>query len=185
VILEGLADRVLAVLAMLVAIRPLLRGSLGERSHISVKRALVLLWGGLTSLVAVVGLLALRTQVLHEDFFLPTWMGGSLAFFGGMLGVSTLMARRGSVGLTEDHAIRYATQAAAMSIYLATPIGALLLLGLTRTARSVLPWTVSQHRWLRLSEGLALLALCLVPREPTLGGLRALATGLTEALGGA
>lgn len=176
---EGLADRMLAVIAMLVAIRPLLRGSLGERSHISVKRAVVLLWGGLTALVGVVGLLALRTQLLGEPFYLPTWMGGCLAFFGGMLGVSTLMARRNSSGgLTEDHAIRYATQAAAMSIYVATPIGALLLLGVTRTARSAMPWTVSQHRWLRLAEGLLLLGLCLVPREPTLGGLRALATGL-------
>lgn len=175
---EGLADRVLAVLAMLISIRPLLRGSFGARSHVSIKRAVVLIWGGMAALVGAVGLLALRTQVLGEAFFLPTWMGGSLAFFGGMLGVSTLMARRGSDGLTEDHAIRYATQAAAMSIYVAVPVGALLILGVTRTARAVFPWTVSERRWWRVAEGVVLLLLCAVPREPTLGGLRALATGL-------
>jgi hypothetical protein len=178
VIWEGLTDRLLAVMAMLVAIRPLLRGSFGARSHISAKRAVVLLWGGLAALVGAVGILALRTQVLGEPFYLPTWMGGCLAFTGGMLGVSTLMARRGAGGLTEDHAIRYATQAAAMSIYVATPTGALLLLGVTRTARALLPWTTSEHRWWRLTEGLALLALCLVPRESTLGGLRSVATAL-------
>jgi hypothetical protein len=168
----GLVDRGLAVLAMLVSIRPLLRGALGGRSHVSWKRGVVLVGAGLAALVGVVGLLALRARLLDDPFFLPTWFGGTLAWFGGMLGVAMLIASRPPEGLSEDTAIRYATQAAAMCLYVAAPQLTLVLLGLTRLLRASLPWTVSERRWLRLVEGLALLALSAVPREPTLGGLR-------------
>ena len=38
--------------------------------------------------------------------------------------------------------------------------------------RAVMPWTVTQQRWLHVAEGLALLALIFVSRDETLGGLR-------------
>jgi hypothetical protein len=171
-LLHGLVDRVLAVTAMLVSIRPLLRGTLGSRSHISWKRAVVLLCGGVSALVAVVGLLAVRAKFLGGPFYLPTELGSALAFFGGMLAVSTLIAGRGENGLTEDAAIRYATQAAAMVLYVAAPHAALALLGATLLLRALVPWTVGQRRWLAVLQGLALLLLIAVPRDPLLGGLR-------------
>jgi hypothetical protein len=168
----GLVDRLLAVAAMLTAIRPLLHGSVGPRSHVSWKRCLVLLAGGLAALLGVVGLLLVWALLLGRTLYAPTWLGGTLAAFGGMLGVATLIVRRGADGLTEDAAIRYATQAAAMCLYLAAPHLALLGLGLTRTLRALLPWTVTQHRWLHVAEGLVLISLIFVPRDETLGGLR-------------
>jgi hypothetical protein len=175
---SGIVDRVLAVAAMLVSIPPLLRGSLGSRSHLSWKRCVVLLAGGASALVGVVGLLALRHVIFSEAFYLPSWLGGTLAFFGGMLGVSTLIAGRGPSGLTEDMALRYATQAVAMVLYVAAPGPALLALGGTRLLRGALPWSPVRHRHWRLLEGTALLLLCFVPREPSLGGLRVLAEEL-------
>jgi hypothetical protein len=174
----GLVDRALAVLAMLVSIRPLLRGSLGSRSHLSWRRCLVLLAGGASALVGAVGLLALRHVLFGEAFFLPSWLGGTLAFFGGMLAVSTLIAGRGPTGLTEDMAIRYATQAVAMVLYVAAPRPALVLLGFTRLVRGVVPWSLGQHRHWRLLEGTVLLLLCLPARDASLGGLRVLAEEL-------
>ncbi|HTE06197.1 MAG TPA: hypothetical protein VK824_08375 [Planctomycetota bacterium] len=175
---SGIIDRVLAVVAMLVAIRPLLAGSLGSRSHLSWKRSVVLLFGGGSALVGAVGLLALRNVLFGEHFYLPSWLGGTLAFFGGMLGVSTLIAGRGPNGLSEDSALRSATQAVAMVLYVAAPRPTLALLGLTRLLRSALPWTVSEKRGWRVVEGLVLLALCLIPRDESLGGLRVLAREL-------
>jgi hypothetical protein len=168
----GIVDRMLAVLAMLVSIRPLLAGSFGSRSHLSWKRAVVLLFGGASALVGAVGLLALRNVLFAEPFYLPSPLGGTLASFGGMLGVSTLIAGRGRNGLSEDSALRSATQAVAMVLYVAAPTPALALLGLTRLLRSALPWTISERRGWRTLEGLALLALCFVPRDASLGGLR-------------
>ncbi len=174
----GLVDRGLAVLAMLASIRPLLAGSLGSRSHLSWKRSIVLLCGGASALVGAVGLLALRHVLFAEDFYLPSLLGGTLAFFGGMLGVSTLIAGRGPSGLSEDSALRSATQAVAMVLYVAAPRPALALLGATRLLRSALPWTTSERRGWRIVEGLALIALCFVPRDASLGGLRILAPDL-------
>lgn len=178
----GIVDRALAVLAMLVSIRPLLAGSLGNRSHLSWKRSVVLLFGGGSALVGAVGLLALRNVLFAEPFYLPSLLGGTLAFFGGMLGVSTLIAGRGPTGLSEDSALRSATQAVAMVLYVAAPRPALALLGATRLLRSALPWTVSERRGWRIVEGLALLALCFVPRDASLGGLRVLAKELLAAV---
>jgi hypothetical protein len=169
----GLVDRVLAAAAMLVAIRPLMRGALGSRSHLSWKRCVVLAGGGTTALLGVVGLLVVRAHFLDEPQFLPTLLGTALTFTGGMLGVSTLMAGRGPKGLSEDAAIRYVTQAAAMFLYLAAPRATLALLGLTRLLRATAPWSVAgPPRWAPIIEGLALLALVAVPRDETLGGLR-------------
>ena len=171
--MTGLVDRVLAAAAMLVAIRPLMRGALGSRSHLSWKRCVVLAGGGTTALLGVVGLLVVRARFLDEPQFLPTLLGTALTFTGGMLGVSTLMAGRGPRGLSEDAAIRYVTQAAAMFLYLAAPRATLALLGLTRLLRATAPWSVAaQPRWAPVIEGLALLALVAVPRDETLGGLR-------------
>ncbi|MHC5209394.1 MAG: hypothetical protein ACYTG2_01590 [Planctomycetota bacterium] len=174
----GLVDRLLAVAAMLTAIRPLLHGSVGPRSHVSWKRCLVLLAGGVSALLGVVGLLLVWALLLDRPLYAPSWFGGTLAVFGGMLGVATLIVRRGPDGLSEDAAIRYATQAVAMCLYLAAPRVALLGLGLTRALRAVLPWTVTEHRWVRLAEGVILIALILVARDATLGGLRFQVQGL-------
>ncbi|RKY22001.1 MAG: hypothetical protein DRQ55_02320 [Planctomycetota bacterium] len=165
-------DKLIAVLAMLVAIGPLMRGSLGARSHLSWRRSLFLAAGAVLACVGVVGLLALRAQFLGEPFFLPTWLGASLAGVGGMLGVSTVLAGRGPEGLSEAGALRLATQAAAMVLYVASPAGALGLLGATRLLRACLPFTLVRTRWLGVVEGVVLLALCLVPRDELLGGLR-------------
>jgi 2-iminobutanoate/2-iminopropanoate deaminase len=168
-------DRVIAVVAMLISLRRLVQGVLGTRSHVSWRRVVVLVAGGCASVLGCVGLLALRSQVFEEPFFLPHWLGTTLTFFGGLLGASALLAGRAPQGLTEDAAIRSATQAAAMSIYVAAPVITLALLGITRIARATLPWTDAQGRWLRVLEGTLLIGLCFVAREPTLGGLRFLA----------
>ena len=120
---RGLPDRVLAVAAMLVSIRPLLRGTLGARSHLSWKRAVVLLAGGTLAWVGAVGLLAVKAKLLGGPFYVTTWLGGTLAFFGGALGVATLLAGRGPDGMTEESAIDWATQAAAMGKRFATDVG--------------------------------------------------------------
>jgi hypothetical protein len=170
---SGLADRVLAVLAMLTAIRPLLRGTLGSRSHLSWKRGVVLVAGGTLALVGAVGLLAVKAKLLGGPFYVTTWMGGTLAFFGGALGVATLLAGRGPAGMTEGAAIDWATQAAAMSVYVAAPQPVLALLALTRLVRAVPPSLPSRRRTVLLVTGLLLAALALLPRtDPTLGGLR-------------
>ncbi len=173
-----LVDRLLAVTAMLLSVRPLLRGALGSRSHLSWKRALVLGVGAAGALVALVGLLALRSRVLGEPFYLPSWSGGALAAFGGMLGLATVMSGRGPNGMSEDDAIRHATLAIAMVLYVAAPRPALVLLGVTRVLRAALPFTTSRRRGWRLVEGLVLTALCLVPRDETLGGLKLAAGAL-------
>ncbi|MCB9897219.1 MAG: hypothetical protein H6825_04365 [Planctomycetes bacterium] len=170
-----MVDRLIAVTAMLLSLRRLLRGVLGSRSHVSWRRLLALLGGGCVAVLVCVGLLALRSLLLDETFFLPRWLGFTLTFFGGMLGVSAILAGRAPNGMTEDAAIRTATQAVAMSIYVAAPLFTLGFLGVTSTARALLPWTAAQGRWLRVAEGLLLLALCFVERDPTLGGLRAVA----------
>ena len=177
---EGLVDRVLAVAAMLAAIPPLLRGSLGSRSHLSWKRALALVVGGLTALAGAFGLLLIHATVLGGPLYLPTWTGGTLAFLGGGLGVATLIAGRGPAGLSEEAAIRYAALAVGMTLYVATPRAALVLLGSTRLLRGLLPVEPPRRRWWRVVEGAALMLLCLVPREATLGGLRVASAILGE-----
>ena len=170
---SGLADRTLAVLAMLLAIRPLLRGVLGTRSHLSWKRAAVLLAGGTLAWVGAVGLLAVKAKLLGGPFYVTTWTGGLLALFGGALGVATLLAGRGPSGMTEEAAIDWATQAAAMSVYVAAPQPVLALLALTRLVRALPPSLSSRRRTLLLVTGLVLAGLAVLPRtDPTLGGLR-------------
>jgi len=170
---SGLVDRVLAVLAMLIAIRPLLRGVLGSRSHLSWKRGVVLLAGGTLAWVGAVGLLAVKAKLLGGPFFVTTWMGGTLAFFGGALGVATLLAGRGPTGMTEEAAIDWATQAAAMSVYVAAPQPVLALLALSRLVRALPPSLSPRRRMVLLVTGLLLAALAVLPRtDPTLGGLR-------------
>lgn len=165
-------DALLAVVAMLTALRPLLRGALGSDGGLSWRRALVLAGGGLASLMAVVGLAALEHHFLGRAFWLPTWLGGSLAWFGGMLGTSTLLSPRGPKGLDESGALRVATQSLSMTFYIVEPLVSLGFLGATRLLRACLPWTIVRRRWLGIAEGLVLLALCLLPRDETLGGLR-------------
>ena len=173
--MDAPVDALLAVVAMLVSIRPLMRGALGSRSHVSWRRGGFLVAGGLSAWIGVVGLLALRAQFLGEAFYLPTWLGGTLAFFGGMLGASTVLAGRGPQGMSESQALRLATQAAAMTIYLAAPLLALGGLGGTRLLRACLPFTYVRTRWMGVAEGVTLLLLCLVPRDGDLGGLRRVA----------
>lgn len=170
--MTGLVDELLAVTAMLVSIRPILRGLHGSSSQISWRRVSVLLGGGLGSWVGVVGLMALEAHFLGRGFYLPTWLGGTLAFFGGMLGASTLMAPRGEKGMSEPQALRGATQSVTMTFYLAEPLVSLGFLGVTRLLRAIFPWTLVRTRWVGVIEGLVLLALCLVPRDDTHGGLR-------------
>lgn len=171
--MTGLADRLLAVAAMLSSIRPLLAGVTGSGGRLSWRRAVVMLLGGASAAVAVVGMLALQRLLLGRELYLPTPLGGALAFFGGMLGMATVLAGRPPEGLTEDAALRTATQAVAMVLYVATPRIALAALGATRLLRAALPWTVSGRRWTGLVEGAVLVGLCFVPRDETLGGLRA------------
>ena len=91
-----LLDRTVAVAAMLVSIRPLMQGLLGSGGSLSWKRVLVMVVGGLFGFLGAVGLLVTKRIVLGEgEFFMPSWLGGTLAFFGGALGVSTLLSRRG------------------------------------------------------------------------------------------
>lgn len=187
---HGLVDRLLAVLAMLAAVRPIVRASTGQPGHLSWKRALVLAAGGLFALAAVTGLLVARLVVLDEPaLYLPTWLGGTLSVFGGMLGMATLLAGRragpsGHVLLSEDAAIRHATLAAAMSVFLVTPRLVLAALGVGWLLRAVLPVAVAapggRRRVLRVIEAAALIGLSGVPREATVGGLRA----VTDLLGG-
>ena len=177
-----LADRLAALVAMFVAIRPIVRSAAGSSGRVSWKRIAVLVGGAGAALTSVLGLLILRVIVLREEvFFLPTALGGTLTAFGGLLGVAVLLARREPEGMTEDQAIHYATLGAAMSVYLAAPMLILGLLGATRLLRAILPWTVTQGRWWRALEGLALLALMAIPRGGEVGGLRA-PTDLLERL---
>lgn len=175
----GLVDKVAAVAAMLVAIRPVISACKGSDGRLSWRRSLVLAAGGLFALAAVTGLLVVRLLVLDEpNLFLPTRLGGTLSFFGGMLGLATVLAGRPSAGgasirLTEDSAIRHAVLAAAMSVYAAAPTLAAAAAGITWMGRALLPWTPSEPRWARIVEGGLMLLLCVVPRDGTVGGLRA------------
>jgi hypothetical protein len=170
---SGLLDKVLAVVAMLTSIRPLLAGSLGSRSHFSWKRGVVLVAGGALAWVGAVGLLAVRAKLLGETFYVTTWLGATLAVFGGALGVATLLAGRGPHGLTEEAAIDWATQAAAMSVYVAAPRPVLALLALTRLVRAVPAGHPSRRRAQLVIAGVLLAAAAVVPRaDATLGGLR-------------
>lgn len=185
--MDGLVDRLLAVTAMLMTLRVVLRGASGPSSHPSWRRLAVLGAGALAGPVGTVGLLALRFQVFGDDpFYLPDVLGVALAAFGGLLGVATLLARRADGGppepnqrgLTEDQAIAHATLAGAMIVYVALPVVALGFLGLTRLLRAALPFTVDRHRSRHVVEGLVLIGLAAVPREYTLGGLRQLAPAM-------
>lgn len=167
-----LLDELLAVLAMVTAIRPIQRSLQGSSSQLSWRRAAVLAGGGLGSWVGVVGLMALEAHFLGRSFYLPTRLGGTLAFFGGMLGTSTLLAPRGRRGMSEPQALRVATQSLAMTFYLAEPLASLGFLGTTRLLRAAMPWTLVRTRWLGVLEGLVLLALCLPARDDSHGGLR-------------
>ena len=62
--------------------------------------------------------------------------------------------------MTEQHAIRCATQAAAMALYVAAPVLAAAALGVTRLSRAALPWTLVRMRWRGALEAALLLALC-------------------------
>ncbi len=146
---------------MLASIRPVLRGALSASSHVSWPRALALLAGALASTTWTVGLLALRSYLVADQvFLLPNGLGLALAAFGGMLGVATLLAPRGEDGMSEREAIRFATQAGAMALYVAAPALAAAALGLTRLLRATLPWTLVRMRWRSTAEGALLLALC-------------------------
>lgn len=185
---EGLVDRVLAVVAMLVAVRAVMHAFPGRAP--SWKRVLVLGAGAVAGPIGTVGLLFLRHRLFDEGpLFVPSLLGAALAAFGGVLGIATLVAsradpsaeRRGDDGLTEDQALSQATLASAMLLYVAMPRVALVFLGLTRLGRALLPFTVDRHRTRHLIEGAVMLVLSAVPRDPTLGGLRQLAH---ELLGG-
>lgn len=170
-------DRLLAIVAMLVAVRPLVRGVMGSGGRISLRRLALLVGGGLCAVVASVGLLAVKVLLLGDDgldartFLVPSWYGGTLAFFGGMLGTSTLLAPRGPEGMSEDDAIRYATQAVAMWTYLGAPRVTLVALGVVRLSRGAVPWASTRVRWPRVVEGALLVAFVFVTRDPLLGGL--------------
>ena len=170
---SGFLDKILALTAALTAIQPLLAGSLGSRSHFSWKRWLVLVAGGTLAWVGVVGVLAVKAKLLGGPFYVTTWMGATLACFGGALGVATLLAGRGPHGLTEEAAIDWATQAAAMSFYVAAPRPVLGLLALTRLLRAVPAGQPRRRRTQLIVVGLLLAAAAAVPRaDATLGGLR-------------
>ena len=61
-----------------------MRGGSGSGGRVSWRRWLVLTGGGVAAVLGLVGLLALRRQLLGHDFYLPTWLGATLAFFGGL-----------------------------------------------------------------------------------------------------
>jgi len=146
---------------MLASLRPILLGAMSSPSHVSWQRVLALLAGAVASYTWTVGLLALRSYLFEEQpFLLPNELGTALTAFGGMLGVASLMARRGAGGMTEQHAIRCATQAAAMALYVAAPVLAAAALGLTRLLRATMPWTLVRTRWRGTLEAVLLLALC-------------------------
>jgi hypothetical protein len=155
-----LVDKLVAVVAMLVAIRPLARSMLSSDGHVSWARALTLLAGGPAALTWTVGLLALRAELLGDPFLVPNLLGGCLSVFGGMLGVATVLAKRGQGGMSEDAALRNITLAVAMVLYVAVPALALAGLGLTRLMRATLSWTLVRIRWATAVEGLSLLGLC-------------------------
>ena len=169
----SLLDRTLAVAAMLVCVGPLLRGLLGGASHLSWPRVCALAAGALASFTWTTGLLALRAELLAEPFVMPNLLGGALACFGGMLGVATLLARRGPEGMTEQDALRNATLAAAMALYVAAPTVTLGALGLTRLLRATLPWTLVRFRWTGAVEGVVLLLLGLLQLLMAAPGLEA------------
>jgi hypothetical protein len=58
-----LLDKLFAVLAMLTAIQPLLKGVMSSSSHLSWPRLLAMLAGGVASFTWTVGLLALSSAV--------------------------------------------------------------------------------------------------------------------------
>jgi len=177
--MPALIDRLVAVVAMLASIRPLMRGMLSSSSHLSWPRLLTMVAGGLAALTWAVGLLALRAELLDEAFLRPNLLGGALAVFGGMLGVATLLAKRGEGGMSEEDALRNATLAGGMALYVAAPALALAGLGLTRLLRATLPWTLVRIRWASAVEGLALLLLCALQGAALgEGGLRAPCPGL-------
>lgn len=166
---------------MLSCLRPLLQGALSTASHVSWQRTLALLAGAVAAYTWTVGLLALRSYLFPEQpFLLPNELGSALTGFGGMLGVASLLARRGEGGMTEPKAIRCATQAGAMALYVAAPVLAAGALGLTRLLRAMMPWTLVRMRWRGMLEAAVLLALCaahvLTADSPfgslELGGLR-------------
>jgi len=170
---RGLVDRVLAVVAMLASIRPLLRGTLGSRSHLSWKRGTALAAGGAMAWAGAVGALAVEAKLLGVPFYVTTWLGGTLSCFGGALGVATLLAGRAPAGMTEEAATDRATQAAAMSFYVAAPQVTLALFALTQVVRAAPPSLPRRRRAQLLVTGAACGLLALVPRvDPTLGGLR-------------
>lgn len=167
---------------MLASIRPIMLGAMSSSSHLSWPRLLALLAGAVAAYTWTVGLLALRSYLFESQaFLLPNELGTALTAFGGMLGVAALLARRGENGMSERYAIRCATQAAAMALYVAAPLLAAAALGLTRLLRATMPWTLVKTRWRGTLEGVALLALCAahiaLASEPLgtlgLGGLRA------------
>ncbi len=180
-----LVDKLAAVVAMLVAIRPIIAACSSTSGQLSWRRALVLMSGGVFALAAVTGLLVVRLLLLDEpNLFLPTRLGGTLTVFGGMLGLATVLAgRRTAIGegirLSEDSAIRHAVLSMAMSIYPAAPTLAAAAAGITYLGRSLMPWTRSHAGWARIVEGSLMLLLCIVPRDETVGGLRAI-SGLLE-----
>lgn len=146
---------------MLSSLRPILLGALSTTSHVSWQRMLALLAGAVAAYTWTVGLLALRSYLFSEQpFLLPNELGSALAAFGGMLGVASLLARRGEGGMTEQNAIRCATQAGAMALYVAAPVLATGALGLTRLLRATLPWTLVRMRWRGTLEAAVLLVLC-------------------------
>lgn len=170
---RGLVDRTLAVLAMLASIRPLLRGTLGSRSHLSWKRGVALGAGAAMGWVGAVGALAVTARLLGGPFYVTTWLGATLTCFGGALGVATLLAGRAPAGMTEEAATDRATQAAAMSFYVVAPQVTLALFGLVQVVRAAPPSLPRRRRAGLLVAGFGSVLLALVPRvDPTLGGLR-------------
>lgn len=170
---RGLLDRGLAVLAMLASIGPLLRGTLGSRSHLSWKRAVALGAGATMGWVGAVGALAVTARLLGGPFYVTTWLGATLTCFGGALGVATLLAGRAPTGMTEESATDRAVQAAAMSFYVVAPQLTLGLFGLVQVVRAAPPSLPRRRRTALLLLGLACGLLAPVPRvDPTLGGLR-------------
>ncbi len=147
---------------MLASVRPILHGAMSSSNRVSVPRVLALLAGAVASYSWTVGLLALRSYAFEDQpFLVPNELGTALAAFGGMLGVAAMISKRGPEGLSEQQAIRCATQAGAMALYVAAPALATAALGLTRLLRSSLPWTLVPTRRQGMVEGIVLLALCL------------------------
>ncbi len=157
-------DHLLAVLAMFISGKVVVRGSLGSHGVPSWRRMAIILLGGCFAVFGLVGLLVCRTLLLGETaFLLPTSLGAMVAFFAGLSGAGVMLIPRGEGGMTEYGALRAASFSIAMWCFPAFPRFALIALGSIRLVRSLLPSAVTNSRNLWVAEGVLMILLGSLP----------------------